>query len=94
MKKHYLVGFLVAGFAVVMARRATPASSQCESIRNSDDRHYCRGVTQRKPIYCESIRDSDKRHLCRAVAGEKHIACESIRDADTRALCRATVRRK
>lgn len=91
MKLHFVVGILVALGVVGIVRRAAPQPSRCESIVNSDERHYCRAVTGRRPIYCESIRDSDLRQFCRAVTQDKHIYCESIRDKDLRYLCRAQV---
>ena len=42
-------------------------SSQCESIRNPDRRHYCRAISIPRRTECESIKDRDLRHMCRAM---------------------------
>lgn len=38
----------------------------CESIRNADQRHYCRALSRPQPSECEFIKDHDLRQLCRA----------------------------
>ena len=79
-------------FATVIFHAANGGAGNCDLIRDSDKRNYCRAVSEKKkPIYCESIRDSDLRHYCRAIANDRPIYCESIREKDMRNMCRAVL---
>jgi hypothetical protein len=39
---------------------------ECESLKTSDDRAFCRAITSGDQIYCETIHDEGRRQLCRA----------------------------
>lgn len=41
---------------------------QCESIKDSDQRHYCRAISIPRKSECEFIHNHDLRMQCRAVA--------------------------
>lgn len=60
-------GAVVVLFVLVASRVASGGSTECESIRDPDQRHFCRAVTTRSASWCEFIRASDLRHECRAV---------------------------
>jgi hypothetical protein len=45
---------------------ASPLS--CESIKDADERHYCRAVTKPDPLECELIKKEELRNACRARA--------------------------
>jgi hypothetical protein len=41
-------------------------SSQCELIKDHDERFLCRALTSGDELYCEGIKDEGRRQLCRA----------------------------
>jgi len=49
------------------ATEAVGSPADCESIKDSDARSYCRAVTTGKAFHCESIRNNDLRNRCRAL---------------------------
>lgn len=69
------------------------ANTACETMRDRDQRHWCRAVSTGQSTWCESIRDSDLRHYCRAVAKRDASWCNSIRSPSSRAQCRVDVER-
>ncbi len=67
MKSAFLFIFAICvwiGFTVSSAAYASPLA--CESIRNADQRNYCRAISGNKKSWCEFIKDADLRFRCRA----------------------------
>lgn len=62
-----LVGLVVLSLGHGLAQ----ASSECELIKDSDQRNYCRAVSKGSPSWCEFIKQPDLRHRCRALAPKK-----------------------
>ena len=60
------VGFLWARVLDSCERPAHAQSSECELIKDADQRHYCRAVTKKQKTECELIKNADLRHRCRA----------------------------
>jgi len=60
----------IALAAIVSAAEARAQAPSCSSIRDSDQRDYCRGTTG-SPSACSSIRDADLRERCRAAASRR-----------------------
>ncbi len=60
---------VVVAILTLLSDRAAKASPlACESIRDADQRHYCRAVSRPQPSECELIKDHDLRQSCRARA--------------------------
>jgi hypothetical protein len=70
IKTTFWLGFVVCIIAIVyIAFGCSPArasASECEFIKDSDERHFCRAGAKNQPSECEFIKNSDKRHICRA----------------------------
>ena len=49
----------------MLAGSAVAGGAECEFIKDSDMRHYCRAVARHAPSWCEFIRSSDLRIRCR-----------------------------
>ena len=73
MKTHVkVIGFLILWFATVTCvMRAHASTTECELIKDADQRNYCRAMASHRKSYCESIKDNDLRHRCRALAEAK-----------------------
>jgi hypothetical protein len=52
--------------ASLVAVEAHTEGLACESIRDHDQRHYCRALATGSTTWCEVIRDGDLRQRCRA----------------------------
>jgi hypothetical protein len=50
---------------------ASGSTTECELIKDSDQRHYCRAMASHRKSWCESIKNADLRHRCRALAEAK-----------------------
>ena len=61
--------FIVAGVLLVCfnAEEARGSPLDCEGIRDTDQRNYCRAVSKNQKSYCEFIKDRDLRYKCRAM---------------------------
>jgi len=53
------------GILKMLAGSAVAGGAECEFIKDSDMRHYCRAVARHAPSWCEFIRSSDLRIRCR-----------------------------
>lgn len=63
---------LVASLVILtLGHGLAQASGECELIKDSDQRNYCRAVTKGSPTWCEFIKEPDLRHRCRAFATKK-----------------------
>lgn len=60
----------------------------CERIRDSDARHWCRATRDGSSTWCESIHDGDLRHYCRAIVRREASWCSAIRSPEMRSECR------
>jgi len=60
---------LVAVMLIVANVAAAP--SDCEFIKESDQRNYCRAITKHQQSWCEFIKNNDLRHQCRAMSSNK-----------------------
>lgn len=58
-----------AGILLLIGMKSSIIQSNglaCESIKDHDQRHYCRAMATGRVTWCEVIRDGDLRHRCRA----------------------------
>lgn len=56
-------GLLIKGCIAL----AHASSLDCEGIKDTDQRHYCRAVSIPRKSECEFIKDNDLRRQCRAM---------------------------
>jgi len=65
--------FLCAAVIFLLALHglAHGSPSDCEFIKDPDDRNYCRAVAKHERSWCEFIKNNDLRHKCRALADAK-----------------------
>lgn len=59
------MGVLVLLLAAFWAADATGGSADCEFIKDSDMRHYCRAISKDHRTWCEWIQQGDLRARCR-----------------------------
>lgn len=59
---------IIAAVTVITDHVAHASPLPCESIRDADQRHYCRALSRPQPSECEFIKDHDLRQSCRARA--------------------------
>lgn len=61
--------FCVVLFAVTLLSVPVLGSPlDCETIRDGDQRNYCRAISKKDASWCEFIHNHDLRQLCRAQA--------------------------
>jgi len=65
--------FIIAAAVLMLAVQglALGSTTECNLIKDSDQRHYCHAMADHRKLHCESIKDSDLRHRCRALAEAK-----------------------
>jgi len=70
LRTTFVIGLVVFIFAVLImlfgCSLARAAASDCEFIKNADDRHLCRAQAKDSQSECYFIKDHDKRHMCMA----------------------------
>ena len=75
MKALHLLKGLIFAIAIVSLtfllsycehRQAFGSPLECESIKDADQRNYCRAVSKQQKSYCNFIKNGDLRHRCRA----------------------------
>lgn len=70
LRATFVIGLMVFIFAILImlfgCSLARAAASDCEFIKNSDDRHLCRALAKDSQSECYFIKDHDKRHMCMA----------------------------
>ena len=65
----FFLSIVGVGLLLVAAQGSAQGDSlECESIKDSDQRNYCRALANKQKILCEFIKDADLRHRCRALA--------------------------
>lgn len=69
--KLFIFVIAAAVFMLAIQGLAEGSTTECELIKDSDQRHYCRAMANHRKSYCESIKDNDLRHRCRALAEAK-----------------------
>ena len=60
-----VIGLLIVTF--ILWSRITQCALECENIKNTDRRNYCRALSDKQPSWCEFIKNNDLRHQCRAM---------------------------
>lgn len=60
----WAIGFLLG--LLFATSSAHPSPLDCESIRDPDERNFCRAVSKNDKTYCEFIKNHDRRFECRA----------------------------
>ena len=64
----YITLLAVAVMFIILACtnivKASPLD--CESVKDADQRHFCRALSKPQKSECEFIKDPDLRHQCRA----------------------------
>lgn len=65
-----LLLFCLASWALILKgciALAHASPLDCEGIKDSDQRHYCRAVSIPRKSECSFIKDNDLRRQCRAI---------------------------
>ena len=58
-------------FLAVQGLACGGSPSECEFIKDSDKRSYCRAIANHRASHCTLIKDDDLRHMCLALADTK-----------------------
>jgi len=65
-------------------------ASNCDLIKDSDQRNYCRAVESKQIQTCDLIRFSNTKYYCKAVVTGKISYCEFIQGSnDYKQMCKS-----
>jgi len=69
--KRLLTGVFIILASALSATEALSSPAECEFIKDSDQRNYCRALSKSERSWCEFIKNADLRHRCRALVEKK-----------------------
>ena len=78
---------MIGAITIATLASALTAGS-CDSMRDPDQRTYCRALQRGDSSVCYSIASSDLRTSCRAELLRNPSICSSVLDPAARELCR------
>ena len=66
----------------------TAWADNCDRIKYSDERHYCKAVFRHNPQHCDFIKFVNTRYYCKAVVGKNPSYCEFIKGENYKEMCK------